>query len=368
MSRRSLFIFIFLFSVGIGSVVCLFLGMILFFDGRAAYAWFEHIIVPQPQPILASTASVPTQVGAASAVPSPSATATPAPRCDGPPSMVLVLVGIDSRTDSYQAGLADSIRLVRVDFVDPGMMVLPFQRDLYVEIPGIADHGITRGKLNQGYTYGTPAFGYFDRPNQGLGLMAQTMEHNFGAQVDYGIAVNMHSFARMVDALGGIDINLPYAVDGRVKGSRDPALYFPAGDQHLDGFRTQILARVRPQGDLERTHIQTLVLQALSAKILSPAIFPRLPELANAFQGSVYTDLSATQIAQLTCLAIRLDPQKITYVNFPDDLFHGTRVQDPVLGNTFIFDADFDVLRSFVADFMEGNWSGETRQTPAPVP
>jgi LCP family protein required for cell wall assembly len=247
-------------------------------------------------------------------------------------------------------------------------MVLPFQRDLYVEIPGIADHGITHGKLNQAYTYGTPAFGYYDAPNRGLGLMEITMEHNFGAKVDHGVAINMQSFVRIVDALGGIDINLPYAIDGRVRGSRDPLLYFPAGNQHLDGRRTQILARLRPQGDFERTNSQTLILRALSAKFLSPEVLPKLPELISAFQDSIYTDLEPAQIAQLTCLAVRLDPQKITYVNFPPDLFEGTRVQDPVLGNTFIFDADFDVLRSYVASFMDGNWPGESLLTPAPAP
>lgn len=282
--------------------------------------------------------------------------------------MVLVLLGTDSRRDSYEAGLADSIRLVRVDFIDPGIMVLPFQRDLYVEIPGIAGHGITHGKLNQGYTYGTPAFGYYDGPDHGLGLMAETMEYNFGARVDRGIAINMQSFSRIVDALGGIEVDLPYAVDGRARNSRDPLLYFPAGPQHLDGRRAQILARLRPLGDLERTRIQTILLGALSAKLLSPETLPRLPELVNALQGSVYTDLSADQIAQLTCLAIRLDPEKITYVNFPDTLFQGTRVQDPVLGNTFVFDADFDELRSYVALFMKGYWPGKARMTPAPAP
>jgi LCP family protein required for cell wall assembly len=364
MSRRT--IFLLLFSLGIGFVVCLFLGVILFFDGRTVYAWFGRLLVPQP--VQASTASVPTQVVIVPVAPTASGTPTPTPRCGGPPYMFLVLLGIDSRSDSYQAGLADSIRLVRVDFIDPRIMVLPFQRDLYVEIPGIADHGITHGKLNQGYTYGTPAFGYYDAPNQGLGLMELTMEHNFGAHVDHGIVINMHSFARIVDALGGIEINLPYAIDGRVRGSRDPLLYFPAGNQHLDGRRTQILARLRPQGDFERTNIQTMILRALSAKLLSPSVLPRLPELISAFQGSVYTDLEAAQIAQLTCLAIRLDPQKIVYVNFPEDLFQGTRVQDPVLGNTFIFDADFDVLRSYVATFMDGAWPGESFMTPAPAP
>jgi len=345
------------------------LGMTLLFDGQNTYARFERMFA-STQAVQANVATVPTHTEVVTVTPVPSATATstPSPRCGGPPVTTIVLLGLDSRADSYQAGLADSIRLVRVDFIDPGIMVLPFQRDLYVEIPGIEAHGITHGKLNQAYTYGTPAFGYYDAPNKGLGLMELAMEHNFGAQVDYGIAVNLQSFTRIVDALGGIDINLPYAIDGRVKGSRDPAMYFPAGQQHLDGRRAQILARLRPQGDLERTNVQTMILRALSAKLLSPTLFPKLPELVSSFQGSVYTDLGPEQIAQLTCLALRLDPEKITYVNFPADLFTGTRVQDPVLGYTFIFDADFDVLRSYVAGFMQKSWPGEALRTPAPAP
>lgn len=362
MSRRNLFLLF--YSLGIGFAICIFLGVILLFDGRSVYDWFDGLFTPKP--LISSTAVITTQPTQVPVTPSPSATATPTPVCGGPPIMMLVLLGTDSRADSYYAGLADSIRLVRVDFVDPGIMLLPFQRDLYVEIPGIADHGITHGKLNQGYAYGTPAFGYYDAPNQGLGLMGQTMEHNFGVHVDNGIAINMQSFVRIVDALGGIDINLPNTIDGRVQGSRDPALYFEAGNQHLDGRRTLILARLRPQGDFERTKAQTLILQALSAKLLSPAILPRLPELASAFQDSVYTDLNPVQIAQLTCLASMLDSQKIEYVNFPEELFSGTRVQDPVLGNTFVWDVDFDVLRDYVASFVNGTWLDPSLPTPVP--
>jgi len=218
MSRRTLFLL--LYSLGIVFVICLFLGVILLFDGRTMYDWGERMLAPQSTQH-ASIMYVPTQVPV---TPSASATATPTPVCGGPPTMILVLIGTDSRSDSYYAGLADSIRLVRVDFVNPGIMVLPFQRDLYVEIPGIAAHGITHGKLNQAYTYGTPAFGYYNAPNQGLGLMEVAMEHNFGVHVDNGVVINMQSFVRIVDTLGGIDVYLPYTIDGRVKGSNDSDL------------------------------------------------------------------------------------------------------------------------------------------------
>jgi LCP family protein required for cell wall assembly len=285
--------------------------------------------------------------------------------CGGPPAMFILLVGTDSRADSYSAGLADSMRMVRVDFVNPGVMYLSFQRDLYVEIPGIADHGgITHGKLNQAYLYGNSAFDYYDGEGEGPGLLALTMQHNFGTQTDHYVAVNMQTFVRVVDALGGLDINLPYVVDGRAPGSKDPSRYFPAGDQHLDGYRTLLLARMRPNGDLERSNTQNLILQALAAKLLSPAVLPAAPELINAFQGAVQTDLGPAEIAQLLCLATMLAPEKIVAVNFPEDLFTGTRVNDPVLGSTFVWNVNFDLLRDYVQYFNQRVWPASPLQSP----
>jgi anionic cell wall polymer biosynthesis LytR-Cps2A-Psr (LCP) family protein len=168
--------------------------------------------------------------------------------------------------------------------------------------------------------------------------------------------MNMRTFVRAIDALGGIDINLPYVVDGRVAGSSDPAFYFPAGSQHLDGYRTLLLARMRPEGDLQRSNTQNLILQALAAKLLSPAVIPALPELISSFQTSVQTDLGATEIAQLLCLAALLPADSITAVNFPENLFTGTRVNDPVLGRTFVWDVDFNILRAYVEYFNQGTW------------
>ncbi|WP_298748044.1 LCP family protein, partial [uncultured Brevundimonas sp.] len=140
--------------------------------------------------------------------------------------------------------------------------------DLYVEIPEISDHyGITHGKLNQAYLYGNSIFKYYDGPGEGLGLLALTLEHNFGARIDHSAAVNLQTFVRIVDALGGIDISLPAVIDGRVRNSTDSNRYFPAGPQHLNGYRAMLLARMRPNGDLARSHTQDLILQALTANL-----------------------------------------------------------------------------------------------------
>ena len=60
--------------------------------------------------------------------------------CGGPSVMTILVVGSDERADDYLYGLADSIRIVRIDFNTPKVMVLDVPRDLWVEIPGISDH------------------------------------------------------------------------------------------------------------------------------------------------------------------------------------------------------------------------------------
>lgn len=308
---------------------------------------------PSPMP-------APTQT----ATSTPTATLTPTPTeiptlCGGPRSMLILLIGSDARADTYEIGLADAIRLVRVDFVQPRVQLLTFQRDLYVEIPGIASHnGITHGKLNQAFLYGNRGYAYYDGPGQGSGLLALTMEHNFGVHADHYVAVNMQTFARAVDALGGIEIRLPYVIDGRVEGSKDPNRYFPAGYQTLNGYRTMLLARMRTRGDFQRSEIQDLILQSLAQKFFRPATVQKLPELVKAFSGSVQMDLGIAEIGQLVCLAGKLNAGNIEFVNFPEELFKNSRVRDPVLGYTSIIEADFDVLRAYVKRFEEGAWPG----------
>ena len=290
--------------------------------------------------------------------PTPTLTSTPTDIpavCGGPPAMFILLVGSDARSNTYNAGLADAIRLVRVDFITPRIQLLAFPRDLYVEIPGIeSHHGITHGKLNQAYLYGNPGYGYYDGPGQGPGLLSLTMEQNFGAGADRYIAMNLQAFRGIVDAVAGLEVELPYAIDGRVKKSTDPDFYFPAGYQHLDGYRTMLLARMRTLGDFQRTEIQNLILLAFAEKLLSPSVIPQLPGAVEAFRSSVQTDLGPAETAQLTCLAAMLDSQKVEFISFPESLFTVTRVQDPVLGYTSILSADFNVLRTYVQNFKSG--------------
>ena len=291
---------------------------------------------------------------------------TPAgpPLCGGPRVMNILAIGSDTRGTSYTYGLADVTRVVRVDFVTPRVTVLDFPRDLWVEIPDIADNlgGQDHEKLNQAYLYGNPGdgFKYWDDPSAGPGLLALTLDLNFGVKVDHYLAVNMKTFVKMVDAVGGIDVTLKKPVDGS-----DDRL-FQAGDHHLDGAHALALARNRVDGVFSRGENQNLVLCALQKKLTSPAVVTQIPDLIKSFQGSVQTDLSPKQMVQLACLAAQLPHQNIAMYSFPEELFTGTRIYDPVFKkNVFIWDTDFLVLRNYVAQFQSGSWPA-SEDAPSP--
>ena len=292
--------------------------------------------------------------------PTPTVTHSPTPQpvlCGGPPEMYILVIGSDARNGGYVVGLADAIRLVRVDFRYPSVQVLAFHRDLYVEIPNLQTKtNITHGKLNQAYLYGNPGYAYYKGVDQGPGLMARTLARNFGTRTDHYLAMNLSVFADFVDEVGGLEIDLPETIDGRVKGSKNPDVYFQKGNLKLNGYRTMLLARMRPSGDISRTETQNLILQALATKLLRPSTLVRMPYLAKTLQESVQTDLDTDEIRQLVCLARRLNGQPIEFREFPATLFKNDRVRDPVLGNTSILAADFTVLRQYVQRFMDDRW------------
>jgi len=117
-----------------------------------------------------------------------------------------------------------------------------------------------------------------------------------------------------------------------------------------------LLARLRPQGDFQRAEVQNLILQAFAEKLLGRSAILKFPELIKDFNDSVQTNLGPVEISQLLCLRARLSKQAVEYLSFPESLFKSDRVHDPVLGNTSIQAADFEVLKIYVQKFNEGRW------------
>ena len=294
--------------------------------------------------------------------PTATQTAAPQPFCGGPEVMNLLAIGSDARGQHYLYGLADIIRHVRVDFVHARVTVLEVPRDLWVEIPEISDHyGITQGKLNQAYLYGNKGLGYYDGPGEGPGLLARTLNLNFGARPDHYLAVNMRTFEAVVDAIGGLDVNLPEEIS--VKSKDNPKGFaIPEGKHHIDGETALWIARIREFGTFSRAENQNIVMCALRKKLLSPEVIPAIPELVRSFRSYVQTDFSPEQINQLACLATQMKGTDVVFASFPMENFTVGRKYDPQLkATTSVLNADFNVLRDYIDRFQQGTW-------PDPVP
>jgi LCP family protein required for cell wall assembly len=273
--------------------------------------------------------------------------------------MTILAIGSDQRGTGYLYGLADSIHIVRIDFTVPDIMVIDFPRDLWVEIPGIADHyGITHGKLNQAYLYGNPGMGYYDGPGEGPGLLARTLDLNFGLRVDHYIAIDTQTFARMIDTVGGVDVKVESPIDlnyGMV--TPDPKLYLSVGTHHLDGELALTLATNRIPSTFQRMKYQKIILSALREKLLKPDMISELPGLVAQFITSVQTDLSPNEINGLICIAQAVPKENIKADSFPQEMFKASGIYDPNRDvTTFIYEVDFDQLRAMVTDFMNGIW------------
>jgi LCP family protein required for cell wall assembly len=265
--------------------------------------------------------------------------------------MTVLAIGTDVRPGEHRTGLSDVMRAVRVDFQGQRVTTLEFPRDLWVKIPGIRQNlGTNHQKLNTAYAYGGS--------ERGPSLLARTLHLNFGLNVDRYIVANMNVFAEVVDALGGLDVMIPPGgIDGRTNTDRSERLIFPEGPQHLNGEQALTLARLRNVSVFARAEHQNMVMCALRRKIESPETILRLPAIINSFMNNILTDLTPEQISQLACLGTQMPRSNILFASFPLEFFHSTQVYDPVLKqDVFIWESNFDVLRSYVSKFQAGTW------------
>jgi LCP family protein required for cell wall assembly len=227
------------------------------------------------------------------------------------PSTILV-VGSDHSTHPTRQGnrLADSIMLIRTDPEHHSLSYLSIPRDLEVEVPGFGHE-----KVNSALPLGGPS------------LMIRTISEAFGFEINHIILLDMTSFKDVIDALGGIDVDVrspavtkhecPYPSAARCR--RWGGWRFGRGIQHMDGKRARIYARIRKndldagESDLNRTGRQQQVLQATLGKMVGVGTFVRLPFIGDELVSPLATDLTTPQVFQLGWLRFRASKDRTAY-------------------------------------------------------
>ena len=219
-----------------------------------------------------------------------------------------MIMGVDERSDDV--GRSDTLMVVTIDPAKNEAALLSIPRDTRVAIP-------RRGydKINAAYAYG------------GEELTQATVEDFLGIRIDHYIIINTHAFQKIVDAIGGIDIDVekrmyyedPWDDDGGLIIDLRP------GMQHMDGKTAVTYVRYRDEeGDIGRVRRQQKFMKACVDAVTTPAIIPRLPGIISGVLDSVRTDLSLRQIleflgtlkeAQVHGLRTEMVPGRPLYIN-----------------------------------------------------
>ena len=192
----------------------------------------------------------------------------------------VMIMGVDKRNDDV--GRSDTLMVATLDPDKNQAALLSIPRDTRVKIKG---HGYD--KINAAYAYG-------DRK-----LSQQTVEGLLGIKIDHYIVIDIHGFTKIIDALGGVDIDVEKRMYYEDPWDDDGGLYIDLqpGMQHMDGKTAVTYVRYRDEeGDIGRIRRQQKFMKAVMDKLVSPAIIPRLPSMVSAMYDAVETDMSISEL------------------------------------------------------------------------
>lgn len=202
----------------------------------------------------------------------------------------VLLVGADSRNGENE-GNTDVMMLVSLNKKTKQLKMVSFLRDSYLYIQG--KNGSYCSKLNAAFSMGGPE------------TLMQTIENNYKIDIDSYVMVNFESFAAIVDAMGGVTVDVQkYEADYNYKKFK---ITLPYGeDVTLNGEQALCFCRIRgcdADGDVSRTRRQRQVIDAIIDKVKTASL-KDLNKYIDTFLPYVDTGYSQTQILSLGVNAI----------------------------------------------------------------
>lgn len=257
----------------------------------------------------------------------------------------ILLIGTDARS-SEEAGRSDAMILLSVSSKTKTVHMTSLLRDMYVEIPG---HDGNR--LNAAYAYGGPE------------LLLETVSDNFDIDVNRYVVVDFQTFANLVDAVGGVDLELSneevqwvnaylneYNILRNMPLETDYLDTSLSGVIHLNGPQALAYSRNRYIGsDFGRTERQRKVLGAVADNIASAVISNPL-ELIDGVFSELTTNLSKSECLQLSLMSAKLLTYDIVQSSIP---LSGT-YRDATIRGMAVLEVDFEKNKEYIRSEIYG--------------
>jgi LCP family protein required for cell wall assembly len=274
----------------------------------------------------------------------------------------VLLIGVD-KTNQRSATLTDTMIVVSIDPVDKDVAMVSIPRDT-VGVP--LGNGDTFGpKLNSllGFAERNPkAF-----PKGPVRALEDAVGALLGIEINYYARIDFRGFIRLVDAVGGVDINVQKGFDapeyeGFGLGTRGWSI--TAGRHHLDGPNALAYARARKaagESDFTRQARQQQILVGLRQKVASSgSLLFDLPALFDAVGQTVSTDMPVDRLPQLAAISDEMGKDAITQVVIKAPLVHPKRTQ---FGDSQV--PDLAAIRALAAELFSAPGTPSARPSPS---
>jgi LCP family protein required for cell wall assembly len=212
-------------------------------------------------------------------------------------------LGYHALVNSFE-GLSDTMLLIRFNPDNKQLVVLSVPRDTRTWVEGI---GTT--KLNEANTIGGPAL-----------AASSTSDLLEGVEVDRYIRINVQGVEKLIDALGGVTVYVPYDMKYTDE-SQHLYIDLKQGEQHLNGNQAMQFLRFRydENGDIGRIQRQQMLMRALQEQALSPTTLTRLPQILSVIQENVDTNLSVEELVALVGFAAQTNRSNVEMLLLPGD-------------------------------------------------
>lgn len=257
----------------------------------------------------------------------------------------ILLVGADKRESWTDTGRSDSCMIATIDLKNKKLKLASLMRDMYIEIPGKGKH-----KFNSAYSSG------------GVELLYKTILQHFGIKVDGYVVVDFAAFKKVINTLGGVNINLTEAEHEKLmqRYHRTSVLDLKPGKNKMNGTQALAYCRLRQLGnsDFDRTGRQRYVLEQIFKKMKKKPV-SKWFDVLEAVMPEITTDLTEDQIIEYMKDVIFLGTTTIDQFRIPID---GTYQDVKGTPDGEVLEIDVEKNRKALEEFIYPDGEGTKKE------
>jgi len=224
--------------------------------------------------------------------------------------IVFLMVGVDAKDVTKSKGTrTDTIMLTKLNIETGKISILSIPRDTRTLVKGNMD------KINAAHAYG------------GIDETINSVNHLLGTDLEYFVKVDYQIIQDLVNAIGGVKVNVPFAMIYNDPTSDPPlTINIKMGEQTLDGKNAHDFIRYRhnndmtvgyPDGDIGRIKTQQYFMKELVKQTITPKNLLKLPRIIDTYFDNVETNIPMTFMLRAAIGASKIDVESMETATLP---------------------------------------------------